>query len=702
MLPLALEEAIGKWDRAEGARVTKLAEAERAEVLKRFPLVDWPTMPLERYAVGQADAHDTFCRRIEFQTPNLGSIKGGSARKLLIYKHRDEPGWYFRDGYRDEQEAWKAVRGAFAQAFELAAQSRFPDIDAIEPLRGGPALRVKATFVYFPDQLLPICSRDDMDHFRSLLGGGPSIVGSVTSNHELLELVRRRPEFEGWSTYEIGAFLYSWANPHQARRIVKIAPGEQARYWDDCRTNGYICVGWDEIADLTEFDSKDDFKARFADVYRTNYNGSPQAISKKANELWTLRELEPGDVVIANKGISRVLAVGKVIEPGYEFRTERSEYKHTVSVAWDESFARDIEPQKGWINTVDKVSQELYRTIAAGKGASPLPAVPPSALFTDIEAALDRKRQVILYGPPGTGKTYEARRFAVWWLTKRNGGDADAMLGDRAELGRAEATLSTPSARGSSDVAQLSRVTFHPSYAYEDFVEGYKPAPTGRGGLELNLQSGIFKRVCLAAQRDSRAHLMIIDEINRGNVPKIFGELVTLLEADKRGLTVTLPQSGEAFTVPDNVYLIGTMNTADRSIRLLDAALRRRFAFIELMPNPDLLAGATVGSLALDDFLTALNQRIARAAGRDKQVGHSLFLQDGQAITTVVEFARRFRQDLLPLLQEYAYDDYRQLEAYLGPKLIDADGQMLKEALDTPDALIEALSEEYRAGSRSD
>ena len=164
---------------------------------------------------------------------------------------------------------------------------------------------------------------------------------------------------------------------------------------------------------------------------------------------------------------------------------------------------------------------------------------------------------------------------------------------------------------------------------------------------------------------------MLIDEINRANVAKVFGELITLLEMDKRGLLVTLPQSKESFCIPPNVYLLGTMNTADRSIKLLDAALRRRFAFIELMPDVELLRGAKVGTLALDDFLEELNRRIAKTEGREKQIGHSFLLEGDEPITEPDEFARRFRQEILPLLQEYCYDDYSALASYIGAKLVE-------------------------------
>jgi 5-methylcytosine-specific restriction protein B len=203
-------------------------------------------------------------------------------------------------------------------------------------------------------------------------------------------------------------------------------------------------------------------------------------------------------------------------------------------------------------------------------------------------------------------------------------------------------------------VQRLTRITFHPSYTYEDFVEGFRPQPSSAGGLERALSDGVFKQVCAAASADpDRTYIVLIDEINRGNIPKVFGELITLIERDKRGLTVRLPQSGEEFAVPANLAIIGSMNTADRSIHLLDTALRRRFAFVELLPDAQTLAGATVGALALDVFLEILNDRVRTRVGREKQIGHALFYDDGKLIETPESFAALFRHELLPLLQEY-------------------------------------------------
>ncbi len=252
-------------------------------------------------------------------------------------------------------------------------------------------------------------------------------------------------------------------------------------------------------------------------------------------------------------------------------------------------------------------------------------------------------------------------------------------------------------------VGQLTRLTFHPSYSYEDFIEGFRPVESGGGGLTLRLEDGVFKRVCREAQANpDKDYLVFIDEINRANVAKVLGELITLIEYDKRGLMVTLPQSKESFAIPKNVFLLGTMNTADRSIKLLDAAIRRRFAFVELMPDVELLHGAKVGALDLAEFLVELNGRIAQHVGREKQVGHSFFMEGDQPVTDIDEFARRFRQEVLPLLQEYCYDDFGALARYLGDGLVDQDAQTLRaDRLEDPDSLLAALEEEFSSPAES-
>lgn len=548
-------------------------------------------------------------------------------------------------------------------------------------------------------------------------------------------------------------------------------------------------------------------------------------------------QLEPGDVVVANKGISKVLAVGEVVEPGYEWAQEREEFNHVVRVNWDTSYEQEILAQKSWaFVTVATVPNTLYAQIVQTVGGK-IKQIPVGETYKEVAETLERKKQAILYGPPGTGKTYTALRFAVWWLLRELGEEVPpAIFSDKKAFDEAEKRLSqgqrsgrvwwvvanpkhwnwdtlfskgseqfefgriqknyaqvqkndlvigyqatpdlkivaiakiakglyendlgepaidlepvvkvknglsykelsedttladaeplrhrnqgtlfsltrreseylitllierNPDIQDKVDIEEepghLTRLTFHPSYSYEDFIEGYRPVDTGGERLVLALEDGILKRICRQAQANPKQpYLILIDEINRANIAKVFGELITLLENDKRGLAVTLPQSKERFSIPENVFFLGTMNTADRSIKLLDTALRRRFGFIELMPDSSLLGGANINNLVLDDFLDELNRRIAEREGREKQIGHSYLMDRGEAISTPEDFAQRFRQDILPLLQEYCYDSYAELASYVGEELVDQEAQKLDtEKLRDPDALIEALAREF-------
>jgi MoxR-like ATPase len=218
--------------------------------------------------------------------------------------------------------------------------------------------------------------------------------------------------------------------------------------------------------------------------------------------------------------------------------------------------------------------------------------------LTKIGRLLADKGQVIFYGPPGTGKTYVARRLAEHLC---------------------------------AGVGQVDVVQFHPSYAYEDFVEGYRPAPAA-GAPVFSLKDGPLKRLAALAQAAPAApHLLVIDELNRANVAKVFGELYYLLEY--RDQAVSLPYSGDAFTLPPNLWLIGTMNTADRSIALVDLALRRRFYFVPFFPDEPPVEGLLrrwlerhhPALLWLSEVVDRANRRLK---DRDTAIGPSYFLRD--------------------------------------------------------------------------
>jgi 5-methylcytosine-specific restriction protein B len=297
-----------------------------------------------------------------------------------------------------------------------------------------------------------------------------------------------------------------------------------------------------------------------------------------------------------------------------------------------------------------------------------------------IQAVLERKGQVIIYGPPGTGKTHWSRQAAF---------DLAALGG----FGRPFGELS-PNERdivqGTAQAAGLVRCcTFHPAYGYEDFIEGFRPQQSTSGQLVFTRGAGIFKTLCDDARRSSeRKFFLLIDEINRGDIPRIFGELLTLLENDKRGMEVSLPLTGDRFSVPPNVHVLGTMNTADRSIALLDTALRRRFGFVELMPDVSVLGTASAGgSIPLGPWLAALNDRLRAHLGRDArnlQIGHAYLLEGGRPVTDFARFVRVLAEDFVPLLEEYCYEDYGALVRILGSSLVDEGRQRIREELFAP------------------
>jgi 5-methylcytosine-specific restriction endonuclease McrBC GTP-binding regulatory subunit McrB len=237
------------------------------------------------------------------------------------------------------------------------------------------------------------------------------------------------------------------------------------------------------------------------------------------------------------------------------------------------------------------------------------------------------------------------------------------------------------------ETAEYTRtVTFHQSYGYEDFIEGLRPIPDTKGNIRYEWRPGAFKQLCDDAAADpDNDFILVVDEINRGNIAKIFGELITLIEDDKRlgqdnEMTVILPGSQQRFGVPDNLYLLGTMNTADRSIALLDVALRRRFTFVEAMPDPTLLDGKEVDGIPLDALLQRLNDRIEALLDRDHCLGHSYFFDVKDTDRLHFVWYRR----IVPLLEEYFYNDGERLQAVLDD-FVDQDQVMQGVFANPPD-----------------
>jgi hypothetical protein len=299
--------------------------------------------------------------------------------------------------------------------------------------------------------------------------------------------------------------------------------------------------------------------------------------------------------------------------------------------------------------------------------------------YPDRSEAKAEYTNLILFGPSGTGKTYRTVDRTLELL------DPDFLeqhLDDRQAL--------TARYRELKDLGRIGLVTFHQSFSYEDFVEGLRAESDDDNRISYKVESGIFKEMCKSAEGETESepdeqstpepYVLIIDEINRGNIANIFGELITLIDPSNRAgadeaLEVTLPYSKEKFSVPANLHIIGTMNTADRSQVYLDAALRRRFRFEEMVPQPELLRQhgvAMIDGIDLVALLTTINARIELLYDREHRLGHSYFLKLAED-PGMFHLADIFEFEILPLLEEYFFEDWGRIQQVLGDNQKDSD-----------------------------
>ncbi|HZK08263.1 MAG TPA: AAA family ATPase [Bacteroidales bacterium] len=575
------------------------------------------------------------------------------------------------------------------------------------------------------------------------------------------------------------------------KRYWLYAPGPNAKYWDEFYDAGIMALGWDDLGDLSQYDSKEEIADKLRDINQTD--GSMKNDATANLEFKDL--MKPGDIVIAKKGRTEYIGYG-IVQSDYYFDDNRQYYKSCRKIEWvkkgqwieegdpivvktltdinkypdyverlkkligielsEEASLANVNTSTNyyWLNANPKiwsldeleinpevdftthnerrVKRRIYKYMTEvrpgdkviGYETSPIqkvkallevirsvyeneegeeafdlklveftrqqptweelkkveilqkaevftnnqgslfkltkeeyeaivelthgkPEVEPytkTDLLADVFISPDtldralsllkRKKNLILQGPPGTGKTYFAKRLA-WCLM------------------------------GEKDNNRLRTIQFHQSYAYEDFIQGYRPDDG-----QLKLKNGVFYEFAKQASRDpERDYVMIIDEINRGNLSKIFGELMLLIEADKRNETIRLAyaREGENFSVPANLHIIGTMNTADRSLALVDYALRRRFAFITMPPHFEQCFIENLKNTGFDnDFIDELihkakniNEMIGKdlALGTGFLMGHSYFVTQELPKYPQIWLNEIFSYEILPLLEEYWFDD---------------------------------------------
>lgn len=423
---------------------------------------------------------------------------------------------------------------------------------------------------------------------------------------------------------------------------------ENLSIWNEFYNSGIMAMGWGSIGSLKDFKSQDTMKVKMKTLFddKLSYKNT-------SHTLWQfVNEMKVNDIVFVKIGKHRLVGRG-IVTSDYEFDSERpNEYKNIRQMNWTHKgewpypgqatkyMLTDISSYGDYVKelvalfdsesgeSIEEV-EKSYPTYTREDFLSEVYI--PEAEYDKLVGVLSLKKNIILQGAPGVGKTFIAKRLAF-------------------------------SMMGVKDVERVMMVQFHQSYSYEDFIMGFRPSS---GGFEL--KRGAFYNFCKKAEIDGENdYFFIIDEINRGNLSKIFGELFMLIENDKRGLSLQLLYSDEMFSVPKNIYIIGMMNTADRSLAMLDYALRRRFAFFEIKPGFTTDGfreyRMNLGNERLDKLITCvedLNNVIANdeSLGEGFCIGHSYFCNlmtetiDDQVLSGIIEYK------LIPLLKEYWFDE---------------------------------------------
>ena len=672
----------------------QLAKMSGPELLRQLPHNASNDQPMDYWLEFKND--DEFSYRL------FGSISGGSAAKYGPWQEKKTGSWRAK-----KPGSWSIHNISEDEALVALEERRTEMLDAIEAVQGFHGKPVESI---------------DPQAFQKAVDDAAPRWGTGAWLHKYLHL--NFPDLVTWSATQawseaelysvgvvpVGTGLYAqdiqvirfWNSlpaladlPTQLRyRVGKgFAPRDhwclglagEVSAWKEMLAHEHVALGPTKVGNLSEvfaLNKKRDIRTAVETAFQD------AGISTQSDDVRNLTELayrlKEGSVIALFADASTVVAVGQ-ITGSYRY-VKGAERPHQLPVRWhhNQSFETSKPVAVGtnllMLEPLHDVVADIEASLLAngigpwqnfpGAGESPAGGRPASVVPTSAEGfkaepplplegiarhvvdMLDRKRQVILYGPPGTGKTYHAERIALEVVARNNFNCLPSQLSDRQR--------DSVYGRGGAD-PYIATCTFHPMYSYEDFIEGYRPDGEG-----FQLEAGIFKRMATAAQaQPNKRFVLIIDEINRGNIPKIFGELITLIEASKRGTTSSLlPLSKEPFTVPPNLLVVGTMNTADRSILLLDTALRRRFAFKELLPEPHLLRSGYIADISLSTWLRALNRRIVEQLGRDGrnlQVGHAYLMPGGKPAATLARIGEIVRDELWPLLQEYCYEDPNKL-----------------------------------------
>ena len=654
-----------------------------------FPIESLKDMTLDEYT--NLDKASSFCYWLEFRTYELGSIRGGSAYKFGIFKfnkvptdnkqmysHDESYSWYSRLG-NTAIEVFALIKNTIIKIVKFAQLGDWSKIENLEMEKVlGPLIIWKIAFLYSNERLLPIYDKDGWlvplaEHF------GLS-TAKKTSRAELYEyLLSQKGDKDLYAFYDELLKIMSrskenvnWIHNDEWNYSIAKQPltnlSDISKNTDLVKSLNDMVVN-NNVATLSEATSGRNYwwlvanpkiwsianmqVGTIQDYTLYNDNGNRRRIFQN------FLDAKEGDMVIGYESTptKQIVALAEIAKPNdgkliYIRKTESLPVPIDYSKIKSIPELADMEYMKNQQGSFFKLKEDEYNIIMdIIREDNPVRVEQKNDIYDEesflndvfmdksqyarLKSLLLTKKNVILQGAPGVGKTFAAKRLAYSIL-------------------------------GEVDKSHVEFVQFHQSYTYEDFIMGFRP--NEEGGFYL--KRGIFYNFCKKAKADPDSkYFFIIDEINRGNLSKIFGELLMLIENDYRGESIKLAYSDELFDVPRNLYIIGMMNTADRSLAMIDYALRRRFSFFDMIP-----AFQTEGFKAyqkkLDnkqfdniiDGIVKLNEVISKddSLGQGFCIGHSYFCNQKEVniewLQNVIDY------DILPMLKEYWFDDIKQYE----------------------------------------